>query len=120
MQVIANRQLHGSYGTVPADQMFECPDETAQALLRAGMVRNPKPPKVQYETKIIRPTAPEVSPRETFRVSPDAVSDVSVSHSEPARVVAEGDRMFPVADLSTDRTTDPRGRVRRSGSNSRR
>jgi hypothetical protein len=111
MQVIANRQLHGEYGTVIPDQMFECRDETAQELLKSGMVRNPKPPKVQYETKIIRPTAPEASPRETFR-------HVPVSNAQPQAVAPEGDRLLPVADLSTDRTTDPRGRGGRSGSRS--
>ena len=107
MQVIANRQLRGEYGTVTPDQQFECRDETAQALLKSGMVRPAAPPKIQYETKIIVPEAPEVSPREPFR-------DMPVSHAQSPDLATESDRMFPVADLSSDRTTDPRGRGGRS------
>lgn len=113
MQVIANRQLHGEYGTVPPDQLFECRDEIGQQLLKSGLVRHARPPKVEYDTKIIRPEAPEVSPREPFR-------DRSVPHEKPEVVASEGDPLFPPADLSQDRTTDPRGRGGRSGSRSRR
>jgi hypothetical protein len=113
MKVIANRQLTGIYGTVIADQEFETQDDIANALLKSGHVRHSKPPRIQYETKVIVPEAPEVSPREPFR-------DVPLSHAQSPDVASESDRMFPVADLSSDRTTDPRGRGRRSGSNSRR
>jgi hypothetical protein len=114
MQVIANRQLRGEYGSVVPDQQFECREETAQQLLKADLVRHALPPKVEYETKIIKPEAPEVSPRETFP------GHVSVSDKEQETVASEGDRMFSVTDLSQDRTTDPRGRGGRSGSNPRR
>lgn len=111
MRVIANRQLHGEYGTVTADQGFECRDDLATELLKGGMVRNALPPKVQYETKVITPEAPEVSARQPFR-------DVPVPDQKSQGVAPEGDRMFSESDLSTNRTTDPRGRGRRSGSHS--
>jgi len=112
MKVIANRALRGEYGTVVPDQEFECRDEIAQQLLKSGLVRNALPPKVEYETKIIKPEAPEVGPREPFR-------DRTMPDAKQENVASESDRMFPVADLSSDRTTDPRGRGRRSGSGSR-
>jgi hypothetical protein len=112
MKVVANRQLHGSYGTVVPDQAFECPDDTAQELLKAGLVRHCKPPKVQYETKIIMPEAPEVSPRETFR-------DVPVSDPKPATVDSEGHKVLSNADAFEGRTAYNRGRGGRSGSGSK-
>jgi hypothetical protein len=68
MKVIANRQLQGHYGSVGPDQEFECQDETGSELLKRGLVRHVRPPKVQYETKVITPAeAPQVSAREPFR-----------------------------------------------------
>lgn len=113
MQLIANRQLEGSYGTIAPDQKFDCPDDIAQELLKRGLVRNPAPPRVQYETKIIKPTAPEVGPREPFRDSP-------VSDQKPAAVATEGDRVLPGANLPERGATDSRGRGGRSGSTARR
>lgn len=113
MQVIANRQLTGSYGTVAPDAKFECPDDIVQQLLANGMVRNPAPPRVQYETKIIKPTAPEVGPREPFRDSP-------VSDQKPATVATEGDRVLPGANLPERGAADSRGRGGRSGPAARR
>ena len=59
MKVIANHQLRGEYGVVQANQVFECRDDTGNELLKAGLVRNALPPKVQYETKVLVPEAPE-------------------------------------------------------------
>jgi hypothetical protein len=114
MKVIANRQLHGEYGDAAPDQLFECREETAEQLLKAGLVRHALPPKVQYEIKVIKPEAPEVGPREPFP------GHVSVSDAESKTVAPEGDPLFQGANLPPLGTTDPRGRGGRSGSNPRR
>lgn len=107
MEVIANRQLRGEYGTVAPDQSFECRNETAQQLLKAGLVRNAMPPVIEYQTKVIVPEAPEVSPRHPFR-------DVSVPHKESAGVATESNRVLPAADVPKSGAPDSRGRARRS------
>ena len=114
MQVIANRQLRGEYGIVVPDQLFECSDETAQELLKSGLVRNALPPRVQYETKVITPEAPEVSPREPFP------GHLPMLDKKPETVATEGDPLFHGANLPPLGTTDPRGRGGRSGPHSRR
>src|SRR5512137_189099 len=91
MRLIANRQLTGVYGTVVAGQEFECPDDVARQLIQSGVVHKAEPPKVQYETKIIRPA--EVGPAQPFR-------DVPVPDPQPAPVAAPGNRVVQIADLS--------------------
>jgi hypothetical protein len=70
MRLIANSQLRGEYGLVEEDREFDCPEHIAPKLLRSGKARRPDPPRVLYETKIIVPEAPEVSPRLPFRDLP--------------------------------------------------
>jgi hypothetical protein len=111
MKVIANRQLRGNYGLVVPDQEFETTDAIADSLLKRGLVRHAVPPKVQYETKIIKPEAPEVGPREPFR-------DLPLPDEKSENVASEGDNLLPEPDVSQDRATHPRGRGRRSGSSS--
>jgi hypothetical protein len=106
MQVIANKQLTGDYGTVVAGQKFEVADDVAADLLQRSVVRRAEPPKVLYETKVIAPEAPEVAPRLPFRHS-------SLPDEGPAALATEGDRVLPVAGLSKQGTADP-GRRRTS------
>lgn len=105
MKLIANRQLYGEYGTVVAGQEFEASDQVGLQLLQSGVVRRPDPPRVTYETKVIVPTASEVSARQPFRHLP-------VSDPESPNMAAEGDRVLSAADLPAVRNDDP---GRRSG-----
>ena len=83
--VCLSNSAHGLRPTVVAGQEFECEDPTAIELLRAGFVRKPGSPAVQYETKVIVPhSAPQVSPRQPFRHLP-------VSDARPETVASEGD-----------------------------
>jgi len=109
MRLIANSQLTGAYGTVVAGQEFDCEDATAVELVRNCVARKAAPPAVRYETKVIAPEAPEVSPRQPFRHLP-------VSDTRPETVAPEGDLVFPVAaDKSQDRAAHPGGRGGRKG-----
>ena len=103
MKVIANRQLHGEYGDANPDQLFECRDHIAEQLLASGLVRHPLPPKVEYEIKIIKPEAPEVSPRDPFR-------DRIVPDAKPETVDSEGNKVLSGANIFENRTPDPVGR----------
>jgi hypothetical protein len=102
MRLIANRQLTGEYGTVIAGQEFECSDQIAHELLAQGMVRKADPPKVVYETKVVRPA--EVGPTQPFR-------NVPVPDQEPAPVDPPRDRVVQIADLQG--TAHAPGRRRR-------
>lgn len=113
MRLIANRQLFGEYGLVAPGDDFEVRDEIATQLLRAGVVRKADPPTVQYETKVIVPEAPEVSPRQPFR-------DMPVFDARSPELDRKGNREFSTTDVPAIRTDDPRGRDRRSGSGSKR
>lgn len=57
MKVIANRQLHGSYGTLFADEECDMDHETATALLKSGLVRKPVEapvkPVIEKSTKVL-------------------------------------------------------------------
>ena len=64
--VCLSNQLTGSYGTVVAGEEFECEDPTAIELLRAGFVRKPGSPAVQYETKVIVPRSSPGEPAATL------------------------------------------------------
>jgi hypothetical protein len=100
----AKTQLYGDWGNVPAGKEFYCEDEEqARELIRTGKVFSPAPPRVQYETKVIVPEAPEVSARLPFR-------DVPVSHQESTSVVAESDPVLPSADVPKSGTPDLGGR----------
>lgn len=113
MKVIANRQMIGEYGQVSPDQEFECRDEKAQELLKMGKVRHAAPPKVQYETKVIKPSeAPEVSAREPFP------GDGPDDNEEPETVDSEGNKVLSSANLLEGGTAGGRRRGRRSGSDS--
>lgn len=108
MRVIANKPLRGEYGYVVADQEFDVRDDLAEQLLKKGMVRHARPPKVQYETRVITMEAPEVSPREPFR-------DMPLPDEKPEAVVTESNQLLSVADVPPSRAIDSRGRGRRSG-----
>lgn len=119
MKVIANRQLRGEYGSVAPDEEFECREHTAAELLKSNLVRHARPPRVEYETKVIvpeapaiTPQAPEASPRQPFR-------DLPLSDAQSQDLAAEGDRVLPAADVSPSRAADPRGRGGRAGSRPR-
>jgi hypothetical protein len=111
MRVIANSQLRGEYGTVVPDQEFDVRDEVANELLKSGMVRHATPPRVEYETKVITPEAPEVGPRQPFR-------DVLVPNPKQEDVVAEGNPVLSAANLSSGGTPDFGRRGGRSRSRS--
>ena len=114
MRVIANRALHGEYGTVTQDQEFECREETGMALLKKGLARTAVPPKVEYEKKVIKPEAPAVKPEAAEAGPRQPFRDVPVSDAKQERLAPEGDRLLPLSDLPADGTTDPRGRPGRS------
>jgi hypothetical protein len=108
MRVIANRQLTGEYGTIAPNQEFECPNELAGQLRAKGMVRNAIPPRIEYETQVLRPQeAPEVSPRHPFR-------NRTLSDPKQENVATESDREFPAADIPSSGASDPRRRGGRS------
>ena len=110
--VCISNQLSGAYGTVVAGQEFECEDPTAIELLRAGFVRKPGSPAVQYETKVIVPhEAPQVSPRQPFR-------HVPVSDARPETVASQGDCVFPPAADEQRGTAHSGRRTGRQGSRS--
>ena len=109
MFLISNRQLTGVYGTVTPGQEFNCPEDVAKELLRAGVAHKAEPPKVLYETKVVRP--PEVGPTIPFR-------DMPVSDQKPEEVAAAGDHVLPAADIPKQGASDSggrRGRLRFGG-----
>lgn len=110
MRVVANRQLNGDYGLKnPGDIIDNLPPHLEKDYLARGVVSPAVDPKVQYETKVVRPEAPEVSAREPFR-------DVSVSDEESEAVASEGDSMLSESGVHEEGTADHRGRGRRKGS----
>lgn len=115
MKLIADRQLTGEYGTVTPGQEFEVRDEIGTDLLRRNLVRTAAPPRVEYDTKVIRPAeAPEVGARETpFR-------HVPVPDEEPENLAEESRRVLSGADLSEAGTHDPGGRRGRARSSAAR
>lgn len=66
MRLIATQQITGDYGTVVAGQAFACDPLVGAQLLARGLARPAEAPRVLYETKVIQPEAPEVSPRLPF------------------------------------------------------
>lgn len=110
MRLISNRQLTGSYGTVPADTVFDCPDDTGKELIADGKARRPDPPRIVMETKVYEP--PEVGPVIPFR-------DLPVPDAQPAPVAAKSDPVLPAADVPKPGTSHPRGRRGRIGSRKR-
>jgi hypothetical protein len=112
MNLIANRQLTGEYGTVNPGQEFEARDEIAEDLLRRGLVRRAEPPRIEYETKVIVPEAPEVSPRQPFRHQP-------VPNKEPKKLASQGDPVFSTTNLPAMRADDFGGRRGRSRSDAK-
>jgi hypothetical protein len=112
MKIISEKQLHGEYGTVPPHTEFEAREETGNELIRMGYARHVRPPKVQYETKVVTPAeAPEVSAREPFR-------DVPHVDEESAGVGTEGHKVLRSDNIFESGTSDSRGRGRRKGSDS--
>jgi hypothetical protein len=113
MKLIANRQLRGVYGLAAPGQTFDCPDDVAGELLRKQVARIAASPRVQYETKVIVPEAPEVSARQPFR-------DVPVLDAESPTVAPQSSRVFSTTNLPPLRDADPRGRGGRKGLGSKR
>src|SRR4029077_235206 len=113
MNLIANRQLTGEYGTVNPGQEFEARDQIAEDLLRRGLVRRAEPPRIEYETKVIVPEASEVSPRQPFRHLP-------VPDQKSTDVATESDRLFSAANLPAMRADDSGGRGIRPRSGAKR
>jgi hypothetical protein len=111
MWVKAIRSLEGDYGSRKPGEEFQCDDHIAAQLLESGRVTHALLPKVEYEVKVIRPIAPEVSAREPFRNLP-------VSHQESQELATEVDSVFSGPELSQRGTADTRGRGRRKGSDS--
>jgi len=111
MKLIANRQLRGEYGTAAPDQEFECREETAAELLKSGLARNPLPPRVAYETKVIVPEAPEISPQAPEAAPRQPFRDLPLPDPKPASLAAAGDRVLHGADVQQRRTAG-RGRRR--------
>ena len=107
MRLIANRQLTGSYGSVVAGDGFDVEDATARQLINAGLARRAEQPRIQYETKIIAPEAPQVSARQPFR-------DSALPHEESPRVASESDQLLSSTDLPESGITDRGRRGRRS------
>lgn len=108
MRLIASRQLTGDWGTVTAGQGFDVPPDIAKQLLESGVANIPPAPKILYETKVVTPEAPEVSPRPPFR-------DVPVSHAASPSVAPKSHSVLPAANLPGQRTTDSGRRGKRNG-----
>jgi hypothetical protein len=102
MKLIANRQLHGDYGTVMPGQYFETTEEIGAHLVRERMAREATAPRIQYDTKVI--TA-EVKQAEPFR-------NLFVSDTESPRVATGGHRELPGADLPAAGITHSGRRLR--------
>ncbi len=110
MRLICDRpQLTGNYGpnaaqsTVLLGQQFEASDDLGRHLIQNGLAHRADPPKVLYETKVVTPEAPEVSPRLPFHNLP-------LHHEEQAGVATESNPMLPGSDLPTPRTLSRLGR----------
>ena len=101
MKLVSHRQLTGVYGTVGPGVTFDCPDEIAVELIKAGLAHRSGPPRVLYETKVIVPA--EVGPIVPFR-------DVPVPDTEPTGLAADGNSVFSAADVSKQRALNPGGR----------
>ena len=113
MRLIANRQLTGDYGTVVAGQEFEASEQIAARLLSMNVAHRATAPRIEYDTKVIVPAAPEVSARQPFR-------DLPVPDEESPEMAASGDRVLRDTDLSASRATDFSGRGGRPRPSARR
>lgn len=111
MRLIANRQLSGAYGVVTAGQVFECDDEIARTLMENGVAYRPQPPRILYQTKVVRPEAPEVGPRPPFR-------DLPLPNAEPKVVSATSNPVLPGTDVPESRASNPVRWGGRKGSSS--
>ena len=109
--LIANRPMCGDFGNVNAEQEFSASESDADSLVRRGLARYAKPPKIQYSTKVVTPEAPEVSADPSFR-------DVPVRDEKPKEVAPAGDPALSSADAPEPGTAHPkrRGGRPRSGS----
>ena len=113
MQLIANRQLTGDYGTVSEGEAFEASEEVAAVLLKSGVAYARFAQPFTYETKVVTPEAPEVKPQSAlpFRES----RDVPHSDKEPAALAAVRDAVRAVSDLADEGNTRRVERRRRRG-----
>jgi hypothetical protein len=121
MKLIARVQTMGSYGQVASGEAFECEDAEAGYLIRMGYAIKAGPPRILYEK-----AAPEQDEKdsrekgEAQEVASRPFRDGIVRDAEPPSVVAEGNRVLPVANVSEARAAYHRGRGRRAGRAARR
>lgn len=111
MDLIANCQLTGDYGTVVEGDFFTVDASVGASLIQRGLARPANPPRIFYDTKVIQPEAPEVRPRLPFR-------DLSLCDPESSQLAPASHSVFPGAELPSDETriTHHRGRPRRTRS----
>ena len=100
MELIANRQLTGDYGSVSAGDCFHCSEEVGAQLLQAGLARVRFAQPYIYETKVVTPEAPEVKPAAAipFRDVPD-------SDPRPKALVALESAVRAASDAPEERNT---------------
>jgi len=101
MKLQANRDQVGTGYKVRKDQVFEVTERSEiDELLRRGLARIPDPPRVVYQTKVIRPAAPEVAASSVFR-------DVHhADDAQPVTVPPEGDPVLSGTDARAERAAD--------------
>jgi hypothetical protein len=80
-------------------------------LIHNHMARKADPPRIEYQTKVIKPEAPEVSPREPF-------CDVRLPYEEPPTVAPESAPSISAADVQERGDAHPRRRRGRPRSGS--
>ncbi len=98
MNLIANRQLTGDYGTVAPGQYFNADQDVAESLIARGLARSVF---AGYETKVITPTTQEVKPLATpFR-------DLPRADTEPPALAALRTAVCSVPDIQPE--GDPGG-----------
>lgn len=104
--IIANSTLYNrtEYGLKSPGDMFTVRDSLARDLMSRGLARPADPPRVVYETKVITPEAPEVSPRPLpFRLG--TVPDEGQTGVDPDR-----DRVLEQPDVPEKRAPNRRKR----------
>lgn len=113
VKLIAHRLLTGSFGTVPAGEPFDADPEEAQQLVERDLAHHANAPKVEYESKIIAPEAPEVSASESFR-------NRDVRNKKSKGVASGSNKKLSGSNAPKPRTADSKRRSGRSGSGPKR
>jgi hypothetical protein len=110
MLLVSDSQLYIKGTDYQAGIPFEIDEDEGQFLIARGTARKAEPPKVLYETKVIRPA--EVGPVIPFR-------DVPMPDAQPETVAAAGNPMLSKSDLAEQGIADPGRRRGRKGRHSR-